>query len=150
MWCGVSCVFVIWNGSWCGMWCGSKCGLIWNGMWDVYNVTAPHTLPHCTTAQCPSQPHNSTSSLCYTLHTMQYVLLWCDDKWCMLCDVEWCMWCDVEWYVECVTMLQHHALSHHTTTWFCDTEWCMMWCGAMWNEIWEVHHALPHRNISAA
>ena len=47
--CGVSCAFVIQNGS-CGMWCGSRCGLMWNGMRDVYNVTAPHTLPHCTTA----------------------------------------------------------------------------------------------------
>ena len=53
-------------------------------------------------------------------------------------------------FVRHVTMLLHHALPHHITTWFCDMEWCMMWCGAMWYEIYVtmlLHHALPHHHM---
>ena len=181
----------------CGMWCNeqhARCGVVWHvllwyGMAHVecgvvqdvvqcgmgcglFIILLHHTL--CHTAR-PHNAHHSrviphiTQHLCYTLHTMQHVLLWCDEKWGLMwnvmwwatcgvicfCDMEWCMWCDVEWYVECVTMLLHHALPHHTTTLFYNMEWCMMWCGMRYGMCYNVtapcfstsqHHSsiIPH------
>ena len=149
--CGVVWHVLLWYGMAhveCGVvQCGMGCGL--------FIMLLHHTL--CHTAR-PHNAHHSriiphiTQHLCYTLHTMQHVLLWCDEKWGLMwnvmwwatcgvicfCDMEWCMWCDVEWYVECVTMLLHHALPHHTTTWFCNMEWCMMWCGMRYGTCYNV------------
>ena len=107
MWCYVT---FLWCGLWCDArrdWCVMQCG-----MWC--NIT----IESC--AICAA-----------VMRSGAWCGMWCDEqnaKWCTKCVfVIWngAMWNDVE----CVTMLLHHALPHHTTTWFCDMEWCMMWCG---------------------
>ena len=72
-------------------------------------------------------PHHTTTWLC----DMEWRMMWCGAMWSvtehtMLCHITpphgvrygmgmWnVVWCDVE----CVTMLPHHALTQHTTTYY--------------------------------
>ena len=71
--------------------------------------------------------------------------MFCDEQHAKCCDAFFNLWNGGMWN-EMWNVLLHHALPHHTTTWFCDMEWRMMWCGAMWNVT--AHNALPHHTTT--